>query len=564
VDVHLRLLRYFVAVAEHRSFTGASRRLHVSQPALSRQVRQLETELGVTLFERTPRGVLLTAAGDALAEEAGRLLESWSRAQAAMHAAHRAQKAVLRVGFTAATTNDLLGPVLAAFGRDRPGWRVAMTQMSWQDPTALLRSGEVDVGFVRHPVPDLDVLAHLVVRTEPRILALPAGHPLAARDTVRFDDLLDETFVPLPPGPWRDYWLCTELRGGRPPRTTEPVSGPEEWSAAISMGRGLAVTAASTADHYARPGIAFRPLPELSPSTVSVAWRRDDRQPQVRDFVRACGTIPPTPPPTPPTAPQAEPGQPVRPDARLRARAAPPAPDVLRIAVSSQPDPLRQRLLDAFTHARPATPVALTPTDSTRSRVEAVLAGDVDVAFARLGTAPDAALDHLRLSTAPMLLAVSGAHPLAHRSGDDGGALPIGVLHGEPLAFYHREQNPWWHDDVLGMLRTHLATPRIVYRGLWVYDVVPVVAAGTALALVGAPSAGEVTLPGVTYRRLDPAPSVHVGLLWRRGTANASLRRFLALARTTAESAMMRPSPRLDRSDLGTHPAEHPATKEEQ
>ncbi len=535
MDVHLRLLRYFVAVAEHRSFTGASRHLHVSQPALSRQVRQLEGELGVTLFERTPRGVLLTAAGRALAEEADLLLERWSRAQAALHAAHRAQNAVLRVGFTAATTNDLLPPVLAAFGRDRPGWRVAMTQMSWQDPTALLRSGEVDVGFVRHPVPDLDVLAHLVVRTEPRVLALPAGHPLAAQDAVRFDDLLDETFVPLPPGPWRDYWLCTELRGGRPPRTTEPVSGPEEWSAAISMGGGVAVTAASAADHYARPGIAFRPLPELSPTAVSVVWRQDDRQPQVREFVRACRTIPPTPA-TRATARGTPPEQPARPDDRPPPRSAPPAPPVLRIAVSSQLDPLRQRLLDAFTHAHPATPVALTATDSTRSRVEAVLADDVDVAFARLGTAPDAALDHLRLSTAPMLLAVHAAHPLAHRPGDDGGALPIGVLHGEPLAFYHREQNPWWYDDVLELLRTHLATPEIVHRGLWVYDVLPAVAAGAALALVGAPSANEITLPGVTYRRLTPAPSVHVGLVWRRDGPPAALRRFVALARTMTGS----------------------------
>ncbi len=530
MDVHLRLLRYFVAVARHRSFTGASRDLHVSQPALSKQVRQLEAELGVTLLERTPRGVLVTAAGQALLEEAEQLLQQWSRAQAALHAAHRTETSALHVGFTAATTHGLLRPVLEAFGRDRPGWRVVMTHMSWQDPTALLRSGEVDVGFVRHPVPDLDLLAHAVVHTEPRVLALPATHPLAAQDTVRFDDLLDETFVPLPPGPWRDYWLCTELRGGRPPRTTEPASGPEEWSAAISMGRGLAVTAASAADHYARPGIAFRPLPELGPSAVSVVWRREDRRPHVRDFVRACRAIPPTP-----AAPDAPPEPPVRPGARPRARSA-PAPDVLRVAVSGQTDPLRQRLLDAFTHAHPATPVALTATDSTRSRVEAVLADDVDVAFARLRTAPDAALDHLRLSTAPMLLAAPGAHPLASRAGDDGDALPIGVLDGEPLAFYHRDQNPWWYDEVLGLLRTHLATPRIVYRGLWVYDVVPVVAAGTALALVGAPSAGEVTLPGVTYRRLDPAPSVHVGLLWRRGTANASLRRFLALARTMADT----------------------------
>ena len=150
--------------------------------------------------------------------------------------------------------------------------------------------GDVDVVLLRDPVPALDLLRVVELRREPRVLALPEQHDLAARDEIEPADLLDETSVPLPAGPWRDHWLCLEERHGHPVRLADAVNGPEEWAAAITAGHGVAITAASAAVYYGRPGLTFRPVRGIGPSTVYAAWRRDDRRDDVERFVAACRT----------------------------------------------------------------------------------------------------------------------------------------------------------------------------------------------------------------------------------------------------------------------------------
>ncbi len=528
MEVHLRLLRYFAAVADELSYTRAARRLHITQPALSKQIQQLEDQLRVRLLDRDSRGVRLTAAGRALHDRVPDLLAAWTATFAAVRDVELAESAVLRVGFTTATTSELVRVAAADFGRRHPGWRIAMAQMSWADPTAMLRSREVDLAFVRHPLPVDDAVRYLDVRTEPRVLALPVDHRLTGQDVVDFSEVLDETFVPLVAGPWRDYWLCLDQRGGRPVRLADPVAGPEEWAAAISAGRGIAVTSARAATYYARPGLAFRPLRGLSPSVVAIAWRRDDGRHAVEEFVRSCigtatsGESPPPPPHTTVLPVDGHGPQPPQPR------------DVLRVAVSSESLRIQQQILHAHTHVRTANRPALrqVPTDSTRSRVDAVLDRTVDLAFVRLGDTPAPALRHLPLATAPMLLAVPTGHPLAAAARDQDGVLPLNRLDRQPLAFYHRDQNPWWYDDVLALLTDHGAHPHINYRGLWVYDVLPEVNARRALALVSVDSAADVALPNVAYVRLDPAPRVHLGLLWHTENTNPAVEDFIGLAAT--------------------------------
>jgi DNA-binding transcriptional LysR family regulator len=451
-------------------------------------------------------------------------MDDWDAATSAA----RSASASLRVGFTSATTNDLALTAAAAFGRAHPGWRVAMTQLRWNDPTAPLRTRDVDVALLRHPVPDLDVLHAVEVFREPRIVALPEHHPLAARSHLRMDDLLEETFVPLPEGPWRDYWLCLDQRHGHPVRLTDPVSGPEEWAAAISAGYGIAVTAASTATYYARPGLTFRPLQDGTASTVLAVCRADDRRVEVRSFLRACGTARPTAS----AAPSGPAPEPAAPTVQPAQRAAGAATDVLRVAVSAEADPVQQQLLTSYSAAHPATPIATTPTTSTSSRVDALLAGHVHAAFVRLSRSPSPELGYRHLSRTPLLLAVPERHRLTAVPRDATGALPLEHLHGQPLAFYRRAQNPWWYDDVLGLLVDRGAQPRIVHRGLWAYDVLPVVAAGDALALIGRDTAAAIALPGVVYLRLQPAPVIDLGLLWRHEHRPTHLDRFLDLAGT--------------------------------
>ena len=293
MDVDTRLLRYFAAVAAEGNLTRAAERLFVSQPALTKQIRRLETQLGVRLFTRSRGGMALTAAGQALAGRVPAVLSGLDEAlREANGAASRAAR-VLRVGFLAGAANEATQPIIAAFARCRPGWRVEMRAASWTDPTAGLGSGDADVALLRLPFPGQDSLRVEVLFTEPRWVALPATHPLAGRDHICFRDLWDEPFVAAPAetGAWRDWWLATGEREGHPARigAVTETGQPDDWLTAIANGCGVALAPQSAARYYARPGIAYRPVTGVSPSQVGVAWPPDtDTNPVVQDFVRCC------------------------------------------------------------------------------------------------------------------------------------------------------------------------------------------------------------------------------------------------------------------------------------
>jgi DNA-binding transcriptional LysR family regulator len=293
MDVDTRLLRYFAAVAAEGNLTRAAERLFVSQPALTKQIRQLETQLGVRLFTRSRGGMALTAAGQALAERVPAVLAGFDQALAeAKSAASRAAR-VLRVGFLAGAANEATQPIIAAFARCRPGWRIEMRAASWTDPTAGLASGDADVALLRLPFPGQDSLRVEVLLTEPRWVALPASHPLAGHDHICFRDLWDEPFVAAPAetGAWRDWWLATGEREGHPARigAVTETGQPDDWLTAIANGCGVALAPQSAARYYARPGITYRPVTGVSPSQVGVAWPPDaDTNPVVQDFVRCC------------------------------------------------------------------------------------------------------------------------------------------------------------------------------------------------------------------------------------------------------------------------------------
>jgi DNA-binding transcriptional LysR family regulator len=293
MDVDTRLLRYFAAVAEEGNLTRAAQRLFVSQPALTKQIRQLESQLGVPLFTRSHAGMRLTAAGEALAGRVPGALAELDRAlREAKSAASRAAR-VLRVGFLAGAANEATQQIITAFVRRRPGWRVEMRASSWLDPTAGLAVGDVDAALLRLPFPGQDALRIEVLFTEPRCVALAAGHPLSARDQVSFRDLWDEPFVAAPAetGSWRDWWLATGEREGHPVRIGAVTDSgqPDDWLTAIANGYGVALAPESAARYYAHPGIAYRPVTGVSPSHVGVAWPpAADANPVIQDFVRCC------------------------------------------------------------------------------------------------------------------------------------------------------------------------------------------------------------------------------------------------------------------------------------
>ncbi|WP_419998826.1 LysR family transcriptional regulator [Streptomyces boninensis] len=291
MDVDTRLLRYFAAVAEEGHLTRAARRLYVSQPALTKQIRQLETQLGVRLFTRSRTGMALTEPGRALAAGVPGLLAGWDQVLRDTRGAAARADRVLRVGFLASAANELTPRIIAAFTRRQPGWRVDMRQGSWSEPTAGLRDGDVDVGLLRLPFPGQEELRVDVLLTEPRCVALPDAHPLAGRAEIGFRELWDEPFVvPVEEtGRWRDYWLGTDERQGPPVVVGAVTENPDEWLTAIANGYGISLAPESAARFYPRPGITYRPVTGVAPSQVGVVRPPGgEGDPVVRDFVRAC------------------------------------------------------------------------------------------------------------------------------------------------------------------------------------------------------------------------------------------------------------------------------------
>ena len=291
MDVDTRLLRYFAAVAAEGNLTRAAERLFVSQPALTKQIKQLETQLGVRLFSRSRAGMTLTEAGQALAGSAPSVLAGWDRAVRETKTAASCAARVLRVGFMSSAANEATQQIIAAFARHRPDWRVDLQQAAWSDPTAGLATGDADAALLRLPFPGQDDVRVEVLLTEPRWVALPATHPLAACKQIPFHQLLDEPFVAAPAetGWWRDYWLATSERQGHPVRIGYVTDQPDAWLTAIANGYGVGLAPESAARYYARPGITYRPVTGVSPSQVCVAWQpANDTNPVVQDFVRCC------------------------------------------------------------------------------------------------------------------------------------------------------------------------------------------------------------------------------------------------------------------------------------
>jgi DNA-binding transcriptional LysR family regulator len=300
-DVHVRELRYFATVAEELHFTRAAERLYVSQPALSKQIRALERQLGAELFRREHQGVTLTEAGTALLPHARRVLADWAEGAAAVEAVRAARRGTLVVGMsTSPGRGGLLPAIRSRFTAAHPDAVVRLRQMTWEDPTAGLADGTADVAYVWLPLPDADRYAWTVVAEERRLVALPETHPLAARDELDFADLADEPFLALPPeaGVLRDFWLALEERralegpGARPARIGAEISGTEETYEALVAGLGICLVATGNAPLITLGGVTTRPVGGLSPSRYALARRREDEgRPLVRGYVEACRQV---------------------------------------------------------------------------------------------------------------------------------------------------------------------------------------------------------------------------------------------------------------------------------
>ena len=285
MDARILDLRYFVALAEELSFTrAASERLFVSQPALSKQIRQLEKSLRASLFDRDRRAVRLTAAGEALLPRARAIIAEWDEARRVVV---EVAGTTLTVGFQTRIGRGLIPSVTSRMGEVLPDWRLHFRQVAWSDPTVGLGGDEVDVAIAWLPVPERGGLAWRVVSTEERWVALPVEHRLTALPEVPFDELADEPFIALPvaAGELREFWLA-EAHRRRPARVVAEAATADETFEAVASGLGVALLAEGNVAQ--REDVTYRPVVGLPPSELAVVWRAADQREAVRVFVESC------------------------------------------------------------------------------------------------------------------------------------------------------------------------------------------------------------------------------------------------------------------------------------
>jgi DNA-binding transcriptional LysR family regulator len=283
--MELRQLRYLVAIADAGNLGRAAESLFVSQPALSYALRRLESELGVRLFDRHAGGVTATAAGLEIVAEARRTVRQADRVTAAAERHRRGQTGVLRVGFEATGAGELTTRARAEFARAHPGVRVEPKRFDWGGETDALRSGDVDVAFVWLPA-DLSGLHAEIVHTEPRIVGLPSGHPLAGDAAVGILDVNDEPLLwtERAPREWVDWWAVNPRPDGSEPRWGPTNDNVEEMLEQVAEGVAICFAPSSMARYYTRPGMVWVPLTGVEPLQVALAWADGADGPLVRSF----------------------------------------------------------------------------------------------------------------------------------------------------------------------------------------------------------------------------------------------------------------------------------------
>jgi LysR family hca operon transcriptional activator len=284
--MELRHLRYFIAVAEHLNFSRAAEALLTAQPSLSHQIRELEAELKVTLFERTHRYVTLTAEGNLLLPEARAIVERVDTL-ATLQDASSAPRGPLRIASITASTIGILPKVLPSYRDSFPNVELSVETLVPEDGVRALVERRVDVAFVRRPLDD-PRLDSVIVAEEQLCAALPSSHPLARRRKVPLRLLNGLDFVGLRDEITGDFnsvvnELCNEH--GVVPHSTVRTGNVETMLGLIASGMGVAV-ASAVLKIMLLEGVELRPLePRKVLKNLCLAWRRDRAAlPTIRSF----------------------------------------------------------------------------------------------------------------------------------------------------------------------------------------------------------------------------------------------------------------------------------------
>lgn len=287
--MELRHLRYLVAVGEEQNYRRASDRLHVAQPALSRQIQDLEDEVGFKLFERLPRGVKLSAAGRMFLDDARRILQQVNEAAARAARVARGQSGTLRIGFTEnASWHGVVPDSLRRFRKRHPDAELQLHPAGSVDQINEIRTARVDAGFVFLLPANDEELEQIPVAMEHLELAVPKGHPLSKLKRLRLRDLVDVPFIWFPrrEGPtFYDRLMHECYRGGlKSPRIVQEAANEATILSLVTHGMGVGWVN-ETARWRCPEGVVILSIADLNMSLpMALAWRRDNTAPLLAHF----------------------------------------------------------------------------------------------------------------------------------------------------------------------------------------------------------------------------------------------------------------------------------------
>jgi DNA-binding transcriptional LysR family regulator len=291
--MELRHLRYFLAVAEELHFGKAAEKLHIAQPPLSQQIRQLEIELGFQLFYRTKRSVQLTEAGQVFLEETQQILRRLEEAVEKGRQTSRGETGQLAVGFVSSAVYKILPPILRRFRTSVSGVSLELHELTSDRQIQWLQEGKLDIGFVRPPIAQTSFKIAAIFQ-ESLIVALPEFHPLGDRASISVSLLANESFIifPRPVAPElydRIIFLCQQANFS--PKVVQEAIQMQTIVSLVAADMGIAIVPASI-QNLQRTGVIYKPLTETTPqSAIAVIWRRQETSATVNKFLEVVRDI---------------------------------------------------------------------------------------------------------------------------------------------------------------------------------------------------------------------------------------------------------------------------------
>ncbi|WP_247747124.1 LysR family transcriptional regulator [Alkalihalobacillus sp. BA299] len=288
VDIEIRQLKYFIAVAEELHFSNAAKRLNMAQPPLSQQIKNLEIEIGVPLLQRTKRHVELTEAGEAFLKRAYAIVNSLDFAKEEATRVHNGEYGQLIVGFTGSVTYDLLPNIICSYQERHPNVNIVLKQLTLTEQIKALHNKKIHVGILVSPI-DSSFLKIEELRKETFVAVLPKTHPLAnSRKKIDAENLSKYPFIVTPRkiGPaFYDATISYFHRSGFSPTISQEAHELHTIVSLVSFGMGVALLPSSIIKTINHPGIVFKELKNSFTIDISCAYHEKAATPQLDSFL---------------------------------------------------------------------------------------------------------------------------------------------------------------------------------------------------------------------------------------------------------------------------------------